>query len=161
MRSAEQRQRHEDAFRVSRRVPSVVVEESVEIARSPEAVWELVVYPRNDSRWCSKVKSVEQSGDRRWKVIHKPAPFRPPVKLSLEQLELEMPSRLTMREEDEASVFNVEYRLEPIPTGTRFTQVSEFEWKKLPRVLHKTFGHGVRRDVRRQLQALKDLLESA
>jgi hypothetical protein len=43
--------------------------------------------------------------------------------------------------------------------GTRFTQLSEFEWKKLPRVLHGTFARGVRRDVRGQLQALKRLLE--
>jgi hypothetical protein len=81
------------------------------------------------------------------------------MELELEQLDLQPPSRLTLREEDEASVFHVEYRLEPIDTGTRFTQVSEFEWKKLPRILHGTFARGVRRDVRGQLRALKSLLE--
>jgi hypothetical protein len=64
-------------------------------------------------------------------------------------------ARLTLREEDEASIFDVEYRLERSDTGTSFTQSSEFEWKKLPRVLHGTFARGVRRDVRAQLQALK------
>ena len=81
------------------------------------------------------------------------------MELMLEQLEVQPPSRLTLREEDHASVFHVAYRLESSKMGTRFTQVSEFEWKKLPRVLHGTFARGVRRDVRGQLRALKRLLE--
>ena len=51
-------------------------------------------------------------------------------------------------------------RLEPSATGTRFTQISEFEWKRLPRILHGTFERGVRRDIRGQLRALKQLLET-
>jgi hypothetical protein len=66
-----------------------------------------------------------------------------------------------MREEDDSSVFSVEYRLTPTASGTRFTQVSDFERNKLPRVLRAAFRHGVRRDVRGQLQTLKRLLESA
>jgi carbon monoxide dehydrogenase subunit G len=145
----------------SRIVAPVRVEESAEIARSSRDVWEFVVDPMNDPRWCRKVKSVERAGPRHWKVIHKPVPLRPSATLSLEQLELDPPRRVTMREEGEASVFDVEYRLEETPTGTRFTQVSEFKWKKLPRALHKTFERGVRRDVRRQLRALKGVLERA
>ena len=135
------------------------MEESIEIARSPEAVWALVADPLNDPRWCRKVKSVEAAGERRWTVTHKPVPLRPPMELTLEQLDVQLPGRLVLREEDEVSVFDVEYRLEPIETGTRFTQISEFKWKKLPRVLHGTFARGVRRDVRGQLRALKQLLE--
>ncbi len=85
--------------------------------------------------------------------------MRGPVELTVEQVNEEPPNRLTLREEDEASVFNVEYRLEPTPEGTRFTQVSEFEWKKLPRPLHGTFARGVKRDLRGQLRDLKRLLE--
>jgi hypothetical protein len=55
--------------------------------------------------------------------------------------------------------FEVEYRLEEVLEGTRFTQISDFEWKRLPKVLHGTFARGVRRDVRGQLRALKRLLE--
>lgn len=119
----------------------------------------MVADPLNDPRWCRKVKSVEEAGNGRWAVNHKPVPLRPSMALTLEHLEVEPPSRLTLREEDDASVFDVEYRLEPSDVGTRFTQVSEFEWKKLPRVLHRTFARGVRRDLRGQLQALKQLLE--
>ena len=136
------------------------VEESIEIARTPEAVWELVSDPANDPHRCPKVKSVEPAEERRWTVFHKPVPLRSPFELSLEQLEVQPPNRLTLRQEDEASVFQVEYRLEPTQTGTRFTQISEFEWKKLPRVLLGTFEGGVRRHVRGQLRLLKRLLEA-
>jgi hypothetical protein len=122
-------------------------------------VWAVVADPRNDPRWCRKVNSVEAAGERRWTVIHKPVPLRPPMELRLQQVDVQPPSRLTLREEDDASIFHVEYRLDWSETGTRFTQISEFEWKKLPRVLHGTFARGVRRDVRGQLQAMKQLLE--
>jgi hypothetical protein len=120
----------------------------------------VVADPLNDPRWCSKVRSIEEAGEGRWTVTHKPVPLRLPMELTLEHLEVQRPSRLTLREEDQASAFNVEYRLEPSDLGTRFTQISEFEWKTLPRVLHGTFARGVRRDVRGQLQALKRLVEA-
>jgi hypothetical protein len=119
----------------------------------------VVADPQNDPSWCRKLKSVEAAGERRWTVIHKPVPLRPAMELALEQLEVQQPSRLTLREEDEVSVFNVEYRLEPTAVGTRLMQITDLEWKKLPRVLHGTFARGVRRDVRGQLRALKRLLE--
>jgi uncharacterized protein YndB with AHSA1/START domain len=131
----------------------------VEIARPARAVWDLVCDPSKDPRWCRKVKDVRQGGQRRWTVLHKPVPLRPPMELALEHVELDPPRRLVLREEDDVSVFRVEYRLEPTATGTRFTQVSEFDWKRLPRLLHGLFAHGVRRDVRGQLRALKRELE--
>lgn len=82
------------------------------------------------------------------------------MELVLEHLNVESPSRLKLREEDKASIFHVEYRLEAVATGTRLTQVSEFEWKRLPSILQGAFAHGVRRDVRHQLRALKRILES-
>jgi uncharacterized protein YndB with AHSA1/START domain len=141
-------------------VEGVRVERSVEISRPVQEVWEFVVDPANDPLWCRKVKAVERSGPKSWRVLHKPVPLRRAAELSVEHLAAEAPSRLTMREEDEASVFEVEYRLEPIPSGTRFTQASDFEWKRLPRVLRKTFARGVARDVRGQLRGLKSVLES-
>jgi uncharacterized protein YndB with AHSA1/START domain len=135
------------------------IEESVEIGRPPETVWAVVSDPISDPRWCSKVKSVRPDGEARWSVMHKPVPLRPAKELIVERLGADPPRRLTMREEDDVSVFQVEYRLEPAHGGTRFTQVSEFEWKRLPRLLRGTFARGVRRDVRRQLRALKRLVE--
>jgi uncharacterized protein YndB with AHSA1/START domain len=136
------------------------VDETVEIRRRPEDVWAFVVDHGNDPRWCKKVKSVEPVGERRWSVTHKPVPLRPPMTLAVEQLEADPPRLLILREEDGASIFEVTYRLEADGQGTRFTQSSEFEWKKLPKVLHGTFARGVRRDVKRQLRDLKQLLEA-
>jgi hypothetical protein len=81
------------------------------------------------------------------------------MELVVERVVADQPHRLSLREEDQASVFEVEYRLEEVEGGTRFTQISDFEWKRLPKVLHGTFARGVRRDVRGQLRALKRLLE--
>jgi len=136
------------------------VEESIEIERPVQTVWAMVSDLRNDPRWCRKVKSVEADGDGRWTVIHKPVPLRPAVPLAVVEVERRGPDGLTLRQEDGASVFHVEYTLEPTAAGTRFSQVSDFEWKKLPRMLHRTFARGVRNDVRRQLHALKETLES-
>ena len=136
------------------------VEEAIGIERDPDDVWEMVSDPANDPRWCRKVQSVEPSGTGRWLVRHRPVPLRPALELVVERLDAERPRSVSLREEDEVSVFHVEYRLEPSDAGTVFTQVSDFEWKKLPRFLHGVFAHGVRRDVRGQLRALKKLLES-
>jgi uncharacterized protein YndB with AHSA1/START domain len=140
----------------------VRIEEQIEIRRPPAAVWAVVAYPAQDPRWCPKVRAVESVGSGRWRVTHRPVPLRPPVTLELAHVAAEAPARLVMREEDEAAVFDVEYRLEPVAGGgTRFTQISEIRWKRLPRFLHGTFRRGVRRDVRRQLRELARLVESA
>jgi hypothetical protein len=70
------------------------------------------------------------------------------MELIVERVAADAPLRLALREEDDASVFEVEYRLEEVVGTTRFTQVSEFEWKRLPKILHRTIARGVRRDVR-------------
>jgi uncharacterized protein YndB with AHSA1/START domain len=49
------------------------IQESIEIACSPETVWALVADPLNDPRWCDKVESAEAAADNRWTVIHKPS----------------------------------------------------------------------------------------
>jgi uncharacterized protein YndB with AHSA1/START domain len=136
------------------------IEETVQIRRSPEEVWAFVFDHRNDPLWCKKVKSVEPAEAGKWTVRHRPVPLRPAMTLVLEQLATDPPRCLKLREQDDASVFDVEYRLDPEGQGTRFTQISEFEWRKLPRLLHKTFARGVRRDVRGQLQDLKRVLEA-
>lgn len=138
----------------------MLVRETIDISRPLEEVWSFIADHGNDPRWCKKVKSVDAVGPQRWCVIHKPVPLRPPMTLTVEQLELDPPRRLRLRETDEASVFDVEYQLEATSQGTCFTQASEFEWKTLPRFLHKSFARGVRRDIRHQLRRLKRLLEA-
>src|SRR3954470_6262150 len=137
------------------------VEESIEIGRPPEAVWDVVSDPSNDPRWCPKISSVQADGPGRWTVMHRPVPLRPPLALTLEDVEAERPAGVRRGEEDETWVFVVEYRLDPTATGTCFTQTSDFEWKRLPRWLQRLFARGVRRDVRAQLRALQDEVDPA
>jgi hypothetical protein len=136
------------------------IEETMQIRRSPEEVWAFVVDHRNDPLWCKKVEAVEPGESDKWTVRHKPVPLRPSITLVVERLETDPPRFLKLREEDDVSVFDVEYHLDAGGQGTRFTQISEFEWKKLPRLLHNTFARGVRRDVRGQLRDLKRVLEA-
>ena len=136
------------------------VAEAIEIRRTIDEVWAFVADRANDPRWCQKVKSVELLGPGRWRVMHKPVPLRPPAVLMVEQLGAEPPHRLRLREEDDASVFEVEYKLEVAGGGTRLTQVSEFECKSLPRWLQPFFARGVMRDVRGQLRELRRVLEA-
>lgn len=137
------------------------VEERIEIARPLAEVWAFIANRANDPKWCRKVKAVEPAGEDRWKVWHKPVPLRPLALLETKHLRVEPPTYLSMREEDHASVFDVEYRLAPTADGTSFTQVSEVNWKKLPGALQPIFGYGVRRDVAAQLRQLKRSLETA
>jgi uncharacterized protein YndB with AHSA1/START domain len=140
---------------------AVRVAETIEINRGVEQVWHFVTDPMNDPVWCPKVKLVDRVAADRWVVQHKPIPLRPPAALTIDQIAVDAPHRLVLREEDEASIFDVEYRLEPTSVGMRFTQISDFRWKRLPAVVQRLLAPGVRRDVRRQLRELKHTLESS
>ena len=137
------------------------VVETIEIERGIDEVWQFVSEPSNDPVWCPKVKSVDRVGAKRWVVHHKPIPLRPTTVLTVDQISTEAPYRWVLREEDQASTFDVEYQLEPTVAGTRFTQISEFRWKALPMMVQRLLAPGVRRDVRRQLRELKRTLETS
>jgi Polyketide cyclase / dehydrase and lipid transport len=138
----------------------VRIEERIEVSRRPAVVWEFVACRENDPRWCPKVKAVEATGPGRWDVWHKPVPLRPVALLRTEHVRVNPPLYLALREEDDASLCEVEYRLDPTPTGTALAQISTFTWKRLPKLLQPIFNFGVRRDVATQLRALKRLLAS-
>jgi hypothetical protein len=140
---------------------AVRVAETIEINRGVEQVWQFVSDPMNDPVWCPKVKLVDRLGPEQWVVRHKPIPLRPPAALTVDQIAVEAPRRLVLREEDDASIFDVEYRLEPTSAGMRFTQTSDFKWKRLPGLAQRVLAPGVRRDVRRQLRELKRVLEAS
>jgi uncharacterized protein YndB with AHSA1/START domain len=143
----------------------VRIEKAVTIARTVEEVWEFIADARNDPQWCEKVVSVEQlAGDgpgseARYRVMHRPRPFKPAVELTMEVVEFDPPHRLRWREEDADAVFEVLYDLERTTSGTRLEQVDEIDWKigtaalPIARLM-------VSRDIGRQFRSLKRLLES-
>jgi hypothetical protein len=137
----------------------MVVREDIEIARPLSAVWDFVIDHANDPRWCRKVKAVQATGPASWEVWHKPIPLRRARMLATTHVRVEQPTLLHIREEDDGSVFNVEYRLEPTQGGTLFTQISDFRWKRFPGPIQSVLAYGVKRDVIAQLRALKLELE--
>ena len=140
------------------------IEETVTIGRPLSQVWEFVADMRNDESWCDKVVSVEQVGGdgpgrgARYRVMHQPVRRRDPKPLLVDVLEHAPPGRMRIREEDEDAVFDVTYELKEAEGATRLTQRDSIEWK-IPRYQRPIGNLMVRRDVRRQLGDLKDILE--
>ena len=140
------------------RMPRLLIEREIVIARPVEAVFAFVADARNDVRWCPKVLSVKGDGDR-YEVVHKPVPIMRARPLVMRRVESDPPRRIRWTEEDGTDRFEVTYELEPVGGGTRFVQRSSAELGA-PRFLHPLMRHGIGRDLTRQLRELKRTLES-
>jgi uncharacterized protein YndB with AHSA1/START domain len=144
----------------------VRIERSIVIDRPVDEVFAFVSDPRHDPEWCAKVVSVEQvSGDGpgpagRYVVVHKPVPGRPERRMDYECTAWEPPHRIEWREDDGADVIHVTYGLEDLGGRTRMTQRDDAELGA-PRLLRPLFKAGIGRDVARQLETLKGLLEAS
>jgi hypothetical protein len=127
-------------------------------------VFSYVADPLNDPAWCAKVLSVEQvvgegpGPGASYQVLHRPIPLRPARRMSYTCVEWDPPERIAWREDDGVDVIHVTYELEPVWTSTRLTQRDQARLGA-PRMLHPLFRIGLGRDVGRQLDALKQLLE--
>jgi carbon monoxide dehydrogenase subunit G len=110
----------------------VRVAETVEIKYGIEEVWRFVCDLTHDPAWCPKAKSVDRVGPDRWLVHHKPIPLRPTCVLTVDQVVVEAPHRLVLREEDDVSIFDVEYRLEPTSSGTRLRRSASSDGRGCP-----------------------------
>src|SRR5215213_10745469 len=91
----------------------MLIEREIEIARPVEEVFDFVADPRNDVRWCRKVRSVDRVGDDRYAVVHKPVPGRPARRMEMTCVGSDPPHRLEFREDDGTDVFRVTYSLSP------------------------------------------------
>jgi uncharacterized protein YndB with AHSA1/START domain len=139
--------------------PTVLIERGVDIGRPIEEVFAFLADPKNDPRWCRKVKAVDGSGDR-YTVVHKPVPLRPARTMEMRRLAYEPPSRIEWAQDDGTDTFRVTYELESIAEGTRFRQRSEADVGAVPRMLYPLWRHGIGRDMARQMRDLKRLLET-
>lgn len=128
-----------------------------------EDVFAFVGDARNDPRWCAKVLSVELvEGDGpgagvRYDVVHRPIPWRPPRRMTHTCVAWEPHTRIAWREDDGTDVVDVIYEFESVWTATRLTQRTS--GLGAPALLRPLIRHAIGRDVARQLQALKMLLE--
>ena len=136
---------------------------SVEIAQPVEAVFTFVADARNDPGWCPKVRSVELVGGApgegaTFEVVHKPVPGKPERQLDMRCTGFDPPRRIEWRQEDGVDVFDVTYELEDLGGRTRLTQRSVAELGAR-RLLHPIYRAGIGRDIAKQLEELKKLLE--
>jgi uncharacterized protein YndB with AHSA1/START domain len=144
--------------------PDVEIVRDVEIHRPIAAVFAFVSDPRNDPRWCRKVRSVEQvEGDgpgpgARYAVMHRPIPLRPARRMELTCTGWSPPRRVELREDDGTDIFLVTYELDDLGGRTRITQRSDAALGA-PRLLHPVLKAGIGGDMAGQLKALKKLLE--
>ena len=72
----------------------------VEIERPVADVFAFVAAPLNDPRWCRKVRSVEEVGDGRYAVVHKPVPGKPERRMEMTRMGSDEPVRVDWREDD-------------------------------------------------------------
>ena len=54
-----------------------MAETTISIARSVDDVYAFLADPGNDPSWCTRVRSVERSGDGEYRVMHKPLRIQP------------------------------------------------------------------------------------
>jgi uncharacterized protein YndB with AHSA1/START domain len=138
----------------------VEIVRSISIKRPVGEVFEFVADPRNDPRWCPKVRSVEPAGEGRYAVVHKPVPGKPERHMEMTRVAYEPPRRIGWREEDGVDVFEVTYDLEDLGGRTHFTQRSVAELGS-SRLLRPLYRAGIGRDVAKQLKELRKLLEAS
>src|SRR3954452_13490109 len=143
---------------------AVEIAREVSIERPVDEVFAFVADARNDTRWCSKVRSVEQvsgdgpGADTRYAVVHKPVPGKPERQMDMTCVTFDPPHRIEWREDDGADLFEVTYDLEPGDGATHMRQTSRATISA-PRLLHTLYRVGIGRDIARQLKSLKKVLE--
>ena len=137
---------------------------SVEIRLPVEDVFGFVADPRNDPRWCERVRWCRQvegegpCGGARYEALHKPSGYPWAHIRRIEVLDIEEPRRVRWRQADQLADFDIAYELEAVDGGTRLTQRDNIRWR-LP-------GMGiigrriVRRHIGEQHAALRAVLES-
>jgi uncharacterized protein YndB with AHSA1/START domain len=143
---------------------ALTIERSVRLARPAVEVFDFVADARNDPQWCSKVRSVElvstTAGEgAEYAVVHKPVPGRPARSMKMTCTAFERPRAISWRQDDGTDVFLVTYTLEELGDRSRLTQRSEAELGS-SRLLRPLYRRGIGRDMAKQLEALKKLLEA-
>lgn len=137
---------------------------SINIARPVEDVYDFVIDSNNDPAWCDRVLHSElvsgtagQPGAR-YQQVQKPGPVG--KNLDVRLLEADLPKRVQLRASASAATFDVEYQLEQTPEGTRLTQNSNVTLRGLGRLSEPLVRLVAPKTTERQLNVLKQLLES-
>jgi len=138
---------------------------TIDIARPVEDVFDVVADPRNDHRWCERVRGCEavDGGEprvgARYEVEHRPSLHRAHTR-RIEIVELDRPAKVVSVQEDQIAHWTISYLLEPNGDGgTRLTQRDDIEWRVTP-IGRPIARRIVGQHLGEQLRTLKALLES-
>jgi carbon monoxide dehydrogenase subunit G len=135
----------------------VRAELSVEIAKSPEEVFDYLTDVSNLPHWQSGVHSARREGDRIEESRHL---LGRELDSTLEILEEERPRVFAIRAVGGPVPFSVRHTLEPTATGTRLTVVGEGNAGMLPGFAAGIMVRRAEKQFRRDFARLKHLLET-
>jgi uncharacterized protein YndB with AHSA1/START domain len=139
-------------------------EYAVEIDRPVEEVWAFVADAANNPVWQIPIVEVPRgTGELRvGSRITEVAQFLGRrFELGLVVTEFQPPYRSVVRAEPGPVRLSGTYRLEALPTGTRFTLAGDFEGHGFFRLAEPVFARIARRTVVTSADTLKDVLEAA
>ena len=130
---------------------------TVEIARSPEDVFDYLTDVSKLATWQSGVHSARREGDRIHESRHM---LGRELQTTLAVEEEERPRRFTLRALNSPVPFSVTHVLEPSGDGTRLTVTGEGDAGMLPSFAAGIMARRAEKQFRKDFERLKKLLES-
>jgi len=130
---------------------------SVEIARTPEEVFDYLTDVSNLPKWQSGVHSAERDGSQIHESRHL---LGRELQTTLEIEAEERPRLFTIRAVASPVPFSVRHELEPSAAGTRLTVVGEGDAGLLPGFAAGLMARRAEKQFRKDFERLKRLLEA-
>ncbi|HET7146531.1 MAG TPA: SRPBCC family protein [Gaiellaceae bacterium] len=130
---------------------------SVEIARSPEEVFDYLTDVSNLPRWQSGVHSAEREGSQIHESRHM---LGRELQTTLEIEAEERPRLFTIRAVASPVPFTVRHELEPSGAGTKLTVIGEGDAGLLPGFAAGIMARRAEKQFRKDFERLKRLLEA-
>jgi carbon monoxide dehydrogenase subunit G len=130
---------------------------SVEIARSPEEVFDYLTDVSNLPRWQSGVHSAEREGSQIHESRHM---LGRELQTTLEIEAEERPRLFTIRAVASPVPFTVRHELEPSGAGTKLTVIGEGDAGLLPGFASGIMARRAEKQFRKDFERLKQLLEA-
>ena len=130
---------------------------SVEIARTPEEVFDYLTDVTNLPRWQSGVRTAQRDGDRITESRHL---LGRELNTTLAIEEEERPTVFAIRAVDSPVPFSVRHTLEASGDGTKLTVVGEGDAGMLPGFASGIMARRAEKQFRKDFERLKRLLEA-
>lgn len=137
--------------------------ESIEIERPAGEVFDFVIDPANDPKWCRNVVSSDLTAGTpgrpgaRYRVQQGHSPVGRQMRCEL--LATDPPKRAELRLRTDVATFDVAYEVEETTRGTRLTQTSDVSFRGRGHLVRPIVRVVYPLAMRQQFTALKERLE--